>query len=142
MDIIVKLLVFLHMVGLIHGMAAGIAGGRMGPLLASSNDDQRSILFRLSKLLSMNGHIGLATLWVSGILLVWLKYDGVANLDLWFWVKLALVIVLTVLVGIVTVGLRRMRDGDMSAAPMVKRVSKINAVVGLAIIFCAAFAFS
>lgn len=142
MDIVVKLLVFLHMVGLIHGMAAGIAGSRMGPLLASSNDDQRSILFRLSKALSMNGHIGLTLLWGSGILLVWLKYGGVADLGLWFWVKLVLVVVLTILVGIITVGLRRMREGDMSAAPTVKRASMINAVVGLAIILCAVFAFS
>ena len=142
MEIVIGLLIFLHLAGLVVGMGSGVAASRLGPLLASANDDQRTILFKLAKLLALNGHIGLALLWITGPLVIWLKYGGTGDFDFWFWAKIILAIVLTASVGIATSASRRMREGDMSAGLTVKRAGMVNVLVGFATILCAVFAFA
>lgn len=142
MDIVTDLLLFLHILGLVMGVGAGMAMLRVRPIVAGANDEQRSVLFIVGKKLGEHAHIGLAILWITGPLLVWLKYGGFGELSAWFWVKIVLVVVLSAAVGVGAKAFRLMRAGDMSMAPRAKMAGKIGSAAGVAIIFCAAFAFN
>mgnify|MGYP000392144044 CR=1 FL=1 len=142
MDIVIKILLFLHFFGLVIGMGSGVAMSRMGPLAQNANDDQRSILFTAGKMLSQNGHIGLGLLWVTGLLMVWLKYGSVDGMSVYFWIKMILVVILSASIGMASAAYKRVRGGDLSAMPRVKMFGMINGLAGLGVILSAVFAFN
>lgn len=142
MDIVVKFLLFLHFFGLVIGMGSGLAMSRMGPLAQNASDDQRSVLFSAGKMLSQNGHIGLGLLWVTGLLMVWLKYGALDGLGIFFWIKMILVVVLSASIGMASAAYKRVRAGDASAMPRVKMFGMINGLAGLGVILSAVFAFN
>lgn len=142
MGIVTDLLLVLHILGLVLGVGAGMAMLRVRPIMAGANDEQRSVLFIVGQKLGGHGLVGLAILWITGPLLVWLEYDGFGELNAWFWVKIVLVVILSAAIGVGSKAFRLMRAGDMSMAPRAKMAGKIGSAAGVAIIFCAVFAFN
>lgn len=141
MDILINLLIAFHLLGLVVGMGSGIALSLTGPMYGKANDDQRSQLFKLGNLLSRNGHVGLALLWVTGPIVIFLKYGGFGALSPWFWVKIVLAVILSASIGIGSAAYRKFQAGDMGASARVAMTGKINLVCGLLIILTAVFAF-
>lgn len=141
MDILINLLVAAHLIGLVLGVGTSLALIRIRPVMATAEAGQRPVLFKVSKLLSSNGALGLALLWTSGPLLIWLKHGGVSTFDLWFWVKIVLVIALSASVVVAAVAAKKVQSGDASAAPRLKFAGTLNVFLGLAIMVSAVFAF-
>lgn len=141
MDILNTILIALHLLGLVFAMGAGIALGVMGPLYGTAKDGERSMLFKIGNTLSRNGHVGLGLLWVTGILVVFLKYGGIDALNWWFWLKIVLVVILSASIGIGSAAYRRFQAGDNGASARLALTGTINKVVGPLIILCAVFAF-
>ena len=142
MDILIKVLLMLHFLGLAMGMGSGMAMSRMGPKLAAAQGDTRTVLFDYGKLLGMNGHIGLGLLWVTGIVMVLLKYQDIASLSVWFWVKMAFVVALSAAVGMGAAAYRRARAGDTSAMARAKTMGMISGLSGLGAVISAVMAFN
>lgn len=142
MDMVNNILLFLHFGGLIAGMGSGIAMSRVGPALATANADQRKALFTLGGQLLRTAHIGLAVLWITGPLLIWLKFGGIGGLDAWFWAKIVFVIILSASIGIASAAFRKLAAGDASQAPRMKTAGMVNGLTGIAIVLCAVFAFN
>lgn len=141
MEILINILIFLHILGLVIGMGSGVALSRLGPFYGQISEDQRGVLFKFAFLLGRNGHIGLGLLWVTGILVVWLKYGGVADFSWWFWAKMVLVVILSASIGMGSAAFRKFAAGDMGASARAAMAGKINAVAGVLIILSAVFAF-
>jgi len=142
MDIIVNLLKVLHLLGLVLGMGSGLAMTRIWPIYGASSEEQRSVLFKMGRVLGKNGHVGLALLWVTGILIVWLDYGGIDAFSWWFWAKIVFAIVLSASVGIGSKAYRRFAAGDMGASARVELASKVSGISGVLIILFAVFAFA
>lgn len=138
MHIFINILIFIHFFGLVLGMGSGMAMGT-----AMRGVDRSTGGFdKLTRALARNGHVGLALLWVTGPLIVWLKYGGFAGLGFWFWVKIAFVVVLTAALGIGAINFRKAREGDRDAAKRAAMIGMLSGISGLIVIFAAVFAFN
>ena len=141
MDIFINILIFLHIFGLVLGLGSGMANSRIGPMLVTADEGQRSLLASIVQMLSKNGHVGLGLLWVTGLLVVWLKYGGAGGFDNWFWAKMVFVVVLSASVGMSGAAARKLKAGDMSVLPLLKRVGMVSGLSALVAVLCAVFAF-
>lgn len=135
------ILQFLHFTGLVLGMGSGLALSQVGPAIAGGTPDQRTALWGLQDKLSRTAHSGLGLLLITGLFLVGLKSGGLGGVNMWFWAKMALVVVLVVSVGIGSSAAKRLKGGDVSAAPVVKWAGMINGITGMAIVLLAVIAF-
>lgn len=140
MDVFINILIFLHIFGLVLGMGSGMAMSGVKRAMAGSAD--ATAFDGLISILGRNGHVGLAILWITGPLVVWLKYGGVSGLDFWFWIKIVFVVILSAALGIGAVNFRKGRAGDVRAAAIAKRASAVTGISGLIVIFAAVFAFN
>lgn len=139
---VVAILLFLHLFGLAFGMGSGIAASRIGPFVGTASENERQSLFKLGRMLGRNAHIGLGTLWVTGLAMVWLEYgSNLGGLSLWFWFKILLVVVYSATVSIGTASFRRFTDGDVAASGRAALMGKINIILGPLIILSAVVAF-
>ncbi len=141
-DIFIKINLFLHLSALVLALGAGMGLTRIGPFGAEASADQKVIFYRVVKILGDHINIGLAILWVTGLLMLWLKYDWGVGISHWFWVKMLLVLVLTATAGIGSKARRLMMAGDVTQAPKARRMGQIAIVSGLLTILCAVFTFN
>jgi uncharacterized membrane protein len=110
--------------------------------MASVDAVSRPLLFSIIEGLSAVGRVGFGILIVTGPLLVWLKYGGMAGFTVWFTLKMVFVVIL--LVSVITSGVlgKRAEHGDMSVLQWLPRLGILNILVLLAIVLCAVFAFN
>lgn len=141
MSIAVNFLLFLHLIGVVLGVGAGLAMARINPLAVQANEDQKNVLLQAGRLLFGYRHLGLAILWITGPLLVWLKYGTLTGLSHWFWLKMLLVLVMSAAIGIGSKAHRQLREGDSSVLPKLKLVAQVGTWSAIGVIFSAAFAF-
>lgn len=136
-----EILIILHFLGLGAGVASGVGNAVVGAQIAGQPDD-RAVLGRLPPIFARVGHIGLGLLWATGLILIWTKYGGLSSLPLTFWAKLAGVVLLTVIIGVMTMRMRQMREGNLAAGAILPTLGRVNGLVLLGIIVLAVFAFS
>jgi len=84
----------------------------------------------------MISRIAFGVLIITGPLMVWLGYGGVAGLNAWFWVKMALVVVMAISIG-ANDALRR--RGNAAAAGVAANISRAALVC---IVIAAVLAFN
>jgi len=75
-------------------------------------------------------------LWITGLALVWGKWGGFGSLPGMFWVKLAFVITLTVVIGLIHQAYAALRRGDASAAA---RLPKLGPAAGVSSVLAVLF---
>ena len=91
----------------------------------------------LGPLLSNVAHIGVALLWVTGLILVWSKWDGFASLPQLFWVKAIFILSLTAVAIFVHLTYAEIRKGNVAAA---SRLPKLGPIGGVSAILAVLFA--
>lgn len=141
-DIFIKVLLFLHLSSLVLALGAGMAMVRIAPFGAGASDAQKPLFFRVLKLMGAHINMGLALLWVTGLLMLWLKYQWGVGVNHWFWVKMLLVLVLTVTAGMGSKARRLMMAGDASQAPKARMAGRIAVASGVLAILVAVFTFN
>ena len=82
-----QVLLILHFLGLAMGLSVSIANTVMSILIAKAARPEKAILGRFPPVMSRIGKIGLSTLWVTGLILVYTKWGGFANLTWPFFVE-------------------------------------------------------
>jgi len=102
----------------------------------------RPLLFSIAEQLSTIARAALAVLIVTGPLLIWLKFGGMAGFTWWFSLKMLLVIILLGSVIFAGILMKRVKGGDRSAAGMLPRLGALNMVLLLGIVLSAVFAFN
>jgi len=142
MEILNNILLWIHLGGLVVGMGSGMALGVISPAISKSKPEERDRLWGLYGLLSRNAHAGLGLLLVTGPILVFTKFGGFEGAGTWFWIKMALVVVLVISIMVGTRASKRLKSGDASAVPVAQRSGLINGVTGFLIILSAVFAFN
>lgn len=115
METFVTILLWLHFLGLAAGLGGGIALSQTGPKLRSATQNVQPTMWELERIFSLIASIGVGVLLVTGPLMVWLRYGGFGGMPLWFWAKLALVLVVVVAVGAHHLAGRRFQAGDTGA---------------------------
>jgi uncharacterized membrane protein len=142
MDIFVDLLFWIHLASL--GLAGAAVFGLpvVGSRMASATPEMRPSLFAIADGLSRLGRAALGLLIVTGPLMVWLKFNGdMMALGAWFWVKMALVVILIVIVVYAGINGKRAQSGDMAAARRAPQIGMAGMVVYLLVIGAAVLTF-
>jgi hypothetical protein len=134
-------LLIIHFIGLMLGAAGGIASAVVMRMAAKAGPEQAGALRSLGPRLAKLSVAGLVLLWLSGITLVWSKWDGIGSLPGIFWVKLVFVLTLTAATAGIELTYAQIKSGNFAAAarlPMIGPAAGLSAF--LAVIF-AVFAF-
>jgi len=134
MHVFIQILLILHFLGLAMGFSTSSARFVMFGLIAKAAPQEKAVLGQFPPVMSRVGEIGLALLWVTGLLLVWTQWGGFASLPWTFYVKLTAVVILTVTLWRIHTLIDKARAGDATAAariPMFGRVAALMALVAL-----------
>lgn len=133
------ILLMLHFFGLAAGFATGIGNAVIMQLSASSPADAPT-LGKVPPVLARIGQVGLAVLWITGIILVW-THGGPGAMPPMFWVKLALVVIFTVIVILMDMTGRQIAAGDKAAAARMPLYGRAGGAVAVLIVIFAVLAF-
>jgi putative membrane protein len=141
MDILIKLLFWVHLLALVGGGASSVAMPIIGSKLATADGATRETLFEIAGRITKAGRGALGGLIVTGILLFWLKWDFSAPSMLWFGIKMALVLVLLGAVIVGGINFKKARGGDVAAAQTAALAGRIAGLALVGVILAAVFAF-
>jgi hypothetical protein len=130
------ILIMLHLFGLAAAFASSIGNLVVMRLVAASPADA-PVLGRVPQMLARVGQTGLALLWLTGLIMVWSIKGGPGELPWEFWVKLLLVIGVTVGVVLTDLTLKQVRAGNQEAA---QRLPIYGGATGIMLILVVVFA--
>jgi hypothetical protein len=136
-----EILLILHFFGLGAGFASSIGNFTVVQLIQAAPGDA-PVLGKVQPVLARVGQVGLGTLWVTGLILVWSKYGGPQNLDWAFWLKIVCVVLLTALAVYLNMTVQKVRAGDRAAAAMLPLFGRIAGGLLVLIVIFAVIAFS
>lgn len=139
---IVKLLLWAHIVALAMGVGGGLGMSQVGPRLVNASPDQRETWWPLARVFRMLVSVGLVVLLITGPLMVWLKYGGFSGFNVWFQVKMGLVALGVVLMGLSEMGMARLKRGDEAGGKLAMTAGPALGATMYAVILVAVFTFN
>jgi len=139
--IVFDILLALHLIGLMMG-----AGGGFGSMItqreaATRPPEQAATLKSLGPAMVRFSAIGLAIMLVTGFALAFLKYQGVRDLPLMFWIKMFFVTTLTLASILVHMTYSKIKAGDAAAASRLAIFGPISGMSSMLAVVFAVFAF-
>lgn len=135
-----EVLLILHFLGFGAGMAASVGNFTVMQLIQKAPGDA-PVLAKVPPVLARVGQVGLAVLWVTGIILIWSIWGGPAFLHWAFWVKLACVVLLTAVIVFLDLTIKKVRSGDTAAAAQLPVFGRIAGGLLLLVVVFAVIAF-
>jgi len=139
---VVTLLIFLiHLVALVAGGANLVLMPIVGAKLPSATPEQRGLLFSIVEGFAKVGKYALATLLITGILTLWLKWNWVVP-NAWFWLKMLGILAMIVCIGLNEMNRKKAMQGDAEAGKRSKMFGQLTGVAFLVVMLSAVFAFN
>ena len=142
MDIVFDLLLMAHLMALLAAGSTVVAIPMIGTRLATASPEVRPILGGLAQQIGGFARIAFGVLLVSGPLMVWLRFGGVAGMTPWFWVKMGLIVVMAVAMGVNGRFRQKAMAGDARAAAMVRAGATIARLALVGVVAAAVLAFN
>jgi hypothetical protein len=134
-------LMVVHFLGLAMGLSTGFANMVMAGLIREAPPAEQAVLSRFPPAMSRIGTIGLALLWISGLLIVWTRYGSFAIIPRTFIVKIAAVVLLTIAVACIHVLMPRAQRGDQAAMARIQLLGRLTAPLAIIAIIFAVITF-
>lgn len=134
-------LVILHFIGLTMGLSTGFANMVMAGIIRKASPAEIPALARFGPAMSRIGAVGLALLWVTGIAIVKTRYGSFSVLPQPFLIKLAAVVLLTLMVGYMHVLMPRAQKGDAAAMARIQTLGKATGPLAIIAIIFAVITF-
>jgi protoporphyrinogen IX oxidase len=141
MEAIALVLFFIHIVAFIAGGANSVVMPIIGSRMATASPETRGVLIGIAETLAKVGKYAMITLIVTGLLVLWLKWDWVVP-NAWFWVKMAGIVAMLVFISLNEMNAKKARAGDMAAAAMSKRFGQLTALSFAVVVASAVLAFN
>lgn len=135
-------LLFLHFFGLILGAGPGAAMNVIVRRAAAAPPEQAQALRALGPILANVSAIGIALLWITGVILVWSKWSGPENLPSFFWIKLLFVVLVTIFAGLTHMTYGQVRRGNAAAAARLAIFGPATGISALLAVLFAVIAFN
>ena len=136
----IEILLMLHLFGFAAGASASIGNFVVGNQIAAAPADAR-VLGRLPPILARVGQVGLALLWITGVLMVYTAHGGFGGLATAFWIKFVGVVVLTVLAVLIDLRIKAVGKGDLRAGAAIPMLGRIAGITLVLIVVFAVIAF-
>jgi len=132
MDYAFDFLLICHLLALAVGATTAIALPIIASRMAGATPEGRALLGGISARLGINSRIAVGVLVLSGGLMLWLRYGGVDGMNMWFWVKMALVVVIILALITSVVGRGRVHPAVLG---WVTRLSLLGVVIAAVLAF-------
>jgi hypothetical protein len=142
MDVIVDILLWIHIVALVAGGSNSVVGPVIGARLTRATPEAKVAYYGVLNTLSKVGKVAMVTLLVTGPLMLWLRYGGLGGASVWFWVKMALIVVLLASIIIGEINFKKEQAGDMAAAKVADLAHKISGLAFAGVLLAAVLAFN
>lgn len=142
MDIIQKLLLWIHLLALVGGGASSVAMPAIGAQMAKATAEGRASLQGVARRVVMAGRGAMVVLLITGPLLYWLKWNFTAPSAIWFGIKMLFVLILVVAMIVGGLGMKRAMGGDPSGQALAMRMGMVSSISMLIIVLAAVFAFT
>ena len=136
------ILFIIHIAAFIAGGANSVIMPVLGPRLATATPEVRGQLMGIVEGVAKVGKYAMATLLISGVLVLWLKWDWVAPSPVWFWIKMAFVAVMIVFIAINEMNARKAKQGNQEAGKRAQMFGQLTGLAFLGVIVSAVFAFN
>lgn len=130
-----------HFLGLAMGFATSFANMMMGILIGRSAPEERPVLKRFLPMMGKLGMIGLALLWLSGVILLYRRYGGLEFAGVELYVKLAATVLLTIVVAAIHISERAASLGNTRASGRIPTMGKVAMLCALVALVFAVLAF-
>lgn len=141
MQVVGIILFVTHIVAFVAGGANSVVMPIIGPKMATASPDVRGALIDVAARLSKVGKYAMATLLVTGILVLWLKWDwNVPNG--WFWVKMGCIVLMLIFISMSEMNASKARSGDSGAGQRAAMFGRLTALAFLGVIVSAVVAFN
>lgn len=140
MYILGLILFIVHIMAFVAGGTNAVIMPVIGPKLATATPEVRAQLLDIVAKVSKVGKWAFATLLVTGVLVLWLKWNWVVP-NVWFWIKMAFVALMVVFIALNEMAARRGRAGDPDAMRQSARFGQLTGIAFLGVIVAAVFAF-
>ena len=136
-----EFMLILHFIGLAMGLGTSLAFMFLG-IAGSKMEKEEGVKFALNSFaLSKMGHIGLSLLVISGIYLIIPHAAGLGSNPL-LMVKLALVLLLAALIGIISSNAKKARQSEPEKyLKKIEPLGKLSLLTGLIIVILAVLIF-
>lgn len=144
MDIGLVLALFLfivHIVAFVAGGANSVVMPIIGSKMASATPEVRRDLMDVAKRLATVGKVAMLTLIVTGLLVLWLKWNF-AIPNVWFWVKMAGIVAMLVFISLNERNAKQAAAGDADASGRSRLFGQLTALAFLVVIASAVLAFN
>lgn len=136
------ILLFLHFFGLMLGAAGGMASGIIMRRALAMPPEQAQTVRSLGPMLAHVAGAGLVLMWITGVIMVWSKWDGLGSLPTLFWVKFVFVAILTLSTGAVDMTYAQIRrTGNKALAARLAVLGPVSGIAATLAVLFAAFAF-
>lgn len=132
------LLFFVHVVAFVAGGANSVVMPIIGAKMATASPELRGNLMDVALKLAKVGKVAMGTLLVTGVLVLWLKWNWVVP-NLWFWVKMAGIVLMIVFI---TLNERTQKAGGPDAPRRSRMFGQLTALSFALVILAAVFAFN
>jgi hypothetical protein len=137
-----EIVLMLHFLGLAMGMSVTFGNIVMLNLITAAAPSEKAVLARFPPAISKVGRAGLALLWVTGLTMLYTRWNGLAGMPWQFHVKLTAVVVLTLVVIYLTSLEHRIMRGDREAAARVQVFGKLASLSALTAVIFAVLTFN
>jgi len=137
-----QIALILHLAALVAGGSNSVVMPIVEGRLPGASQAERQALFALANTLSKVGKVAMVILLVTGPVMVWARYGGLADLSVWFWIKMALIVVM--LFGIIAGGIafKRYQSGDAGGLARAGMFGKVTGVAAIGVVVAAVLAFN
>ena len=142
MDIVINLLIWAHIMAFVAGGANSVVGPVIAARLPGATADARDGYYAVMNRLAQVGKVAMVVLLVSGPLILWLKYGGVGGASIWFWIKMALIVVMLAAIIYGGIQFKKAQAGDSAAGERAEVAHKVTGLAFAGVILAAVFAFA
>lgn len=142
MDVVVNLLIWAHILAFVAGGSNSVVGPVIASRLGSATPDMRMGYYGVMNTMAQVGKVAMVVLLITGPLILFLRYGGVAGASVWFWVKMALIVVMLSAIIYGGINAKKAQAGDAEAG---RRAGVAHRITGLAfagVLLAAVLAFN
>jgi len=136
-----QFLLIVHLLGFGAGTASAVSNG-VAAALAARSPENAAAYARVGDVVSRFGDVGLVLLWLTGLIMIWSIFGGPGVMPPLFWLKIAGVVALTLVLGMVHMRKAQAKRGNASAARQLPIFGQIAAGLLVVIVALAVLAFS
>ena len=108
--------------------------------MAAAPPEMHAALGGLAQQIGRFSRIAFGVLLISGPVMLWLRFGGIEGASPWFWVKMALIVIMAVAIGVG--GRFRDKPGDKRAAIIATTAANVSRLALLGIVIAAVLAFN